>query len=302
MTTLAGTFKFLRTCVALPLLGVWVGASGAEAGPALSAQQLRASHTALQGQLRDNPFRRPLLLDSQEAQERLTGEIHAVLAYPFSSVRSALNDPARWCEVLSLHSNTKYCRASAPAPDRALLIYVGSKTPQALSIATRVDMAYTLQSDTPEYLAVTLRAPSGPLGTSDYRVMLESIPLADGTTYIHLTYSTATNLLARMAMQAYLATAGSGKVGFTPAATPPGGPPEFIAGARGAVERNTMRYYLAIDAYLASLQAAPTLQLETRLQDWFSAVERYPRQLHEMERQDYLDMKRAEHLRQQAPP
>jgi hypothetical protein len=65
------------------------------------------------------------------------------------------------------------------------------------------------------------------------------------------------------------------------------------------VERNTMRYYLAIDSYLATAEAAPQVQFENRLQTWYSAVEEYPRQLHEMERDAYLEMKRAEYARQQ---
>ena len=65
-------------------------------------------------------------------------------------------------------------------------------------------------------------------------------------------------------------------------------------GVRGAVERNTMRYYLAIDAYLDGLSAPPADQLEKRLQTWFTATEKYPRQLHEIDRATYLDMKRSQ--------
>jgi hypothetical protein len=61
-----------------------------------------------------------------------------------------------------------------------------------------------------------------------------------------------------------------------------------------------MRYYLAIDAYLDSLKAPPAQQLENRLQAWFDATERYPRQLHEVERDAYLSMKRDEVQRQAA--
>jgi len=68
---------------------------------------------------------------------------------------------------------------------------------------------------------------------------------------------------------------------------------------RGVVERNTMRYYLAIEAFLGALSAPPQAQLEKRLHDWFAAVERYPRQLHEMDEGAYLDMKRRETRRQQ---
>ena len=56
------------------------------------------------------------------------------------------------------------------------------------------------------------------------------------------------------------------------------------------VERNTMRYYLAIDTYLGSLNDPPG----KRLQNWFAATERYPRQLHGISRNAYLNMKQTE--------
>ena len=41
--------------------------------------------------------------------------------------------------------------------------------------------------------------------------------------------------------------------------------------------------------------------LEKSLRDWFAAIERYPRQLHELvEQGEYLDMKRREYSRLQA--
>jgi hypothetical protein len=100
-------------------------------------------------------------------------------------------------------------------------------------------------------------------------------------------------------MQGYLATAGSGKVGFTNVGKQPNGQPTYIGGMRGVVERNTMRYYLAIDAYLSAMSAPASEQLEKRLQNWFDSTERYARQLHEVDRSSYLSMKRIEYQRQQ---
>lgn len=60
------------------------------------------------------------------------------------------------------------------------------------------------------------------------------------------------------------------------------------------VERNTMRYYLAIDSYLASLSTSPDKQVAKRLQDWFTATEQYPLQLREMSRKAYLSLKSDE--------
>jgi hypothetical protein len=129
---------------------------------------------------------------------------------------------------------------------------------------------------------------------------VEAVPAEGGKTFMHLTYSYSYGLAGKLAMQAYLGTSGRGKVGFTITGRGPGGEPEYIGGVRGAVERNVMRYYLAIDAFLGALHDPPAERLEKRLQAWFSATERYSRQLHEVSRTAYLEAKRAEYRRQQA--
>ena len=60
-----------------------------------------------------------------------------------------------------------------------------------------------------------------------------------------------------------------------------------------------LRYYLAIDAYLDSLSAPQNQRVERRINSWFNATERYPRQLREMDRPTYVAMKRSEVERQQ---
>jgi len=104
-------------------------------------------------------------------------------------------------------------------------------------------------------------------------------------------------------MQTYLATTGADKVGFTQVdSSSAGTPPALIGGVRGLVERNTMRYYLAIDSYFQAAPGIPVAQLAQRLQSWFGATETYPRQLHETDRAAYLEMKHAEYERQQPSP
>lgn len=144
-----------------------------------------------------------------------------------------------------------------------------------------------------------LNAKDGPLGTGDYRILLQAVALPNAKMFLHLTYSYAMNFAGRLAVQTYLGTIGRGKVGFTVIGKRADGQPDYVDGVRGLVERNTMRYYLAIDTFLGAASAVPAAQLEKRLQNWFTAVERYPRQLHEMDRRQYLEMKRAEHMRQQ---
>src|SRR5204863_912726 len=139
-------------------------------------------------------------------------------------------------------------------------------------------------------------------GTRDYRIVLEAIPIEGDRTFIHLSYSYSTGAMGRMAMQMYLGSAGKDKIGFTVTGTQAGGQPAHVGGMRGVVERNSMRYYLAIEAFLGALSAPQQAQLDKRLRDWFAATERYPRQLHEMDQAQYLELKRKDYQRQQAGP
>lgn len=285
----------LVACLLLLAAGQGIAA---EAG-ANSAAALRAKYAELGPQLSNNPFKRPLHLVSTETSNQLKGDIYALVDYPFAAVSETLTDPADWCDVLILHLNTKYCRASTNKTGSMLAVSIGKKIFQQLDDAHRVNFAYTVATTTPEYFDVGLYSPKGPLGTSDYRIQLEAVSAQAGKTFLHLTYSYTHNFTARLAMQGYLATIGSGKVGFTQTGKQSNGQPEYIGGVRGVVERNTMRYYLAIDAYLGELSTPPAERLEKRLQTWFNATERYAQQLHEVERADYLDMKRREYQRQQ---
>jgi hypothetical protein len=264
----------------------------ADASPAAA---LRARFAALSNKISNSPFNRPLHLDSAESSSTVRGDIFALVDYPFADVNAVFNGPARWCDVLILHINTKFCATATSTAGTVLTLNIGKKTDEPLPETTRVDFDFSVATATPEYLAVQLRADRGPLSTSDYRILLEAAAADGGKTILHLTYSYAYGATGRLAMQVYLATAGRGKVGFTVTDRQTGGKPDYIGGVRGVVERNTMRYFLAIDAYLSAPE-----RFETRVQNWYDATENYPRQLHDVERTAYLAMKRREYQRQQA--
>lgn len=264
-----------------------------------SAASLHAKYASLGERLHHNPFQRALSLDSSESASDLKGDIYAVVDYPFSTVSTALNGPQHWCDVLILHINTKYCRAASDKTPSVLSVSIGKKTPQPLKEAFPIEFAYRVATATANYLEIQLNAQEGPLSTHNYRIQLQAVPVANGRTFLHLTYSYDYGMAARLAMKTYLATIGSGKVGFTQTGKQSNGQPEHIGGMRGVVERNTMRYYLAIDAHLGAVAAPPPLQLQKRLHSWFAATEQYPRQLREVSRTAYFDMKRSEYQRQQ---
>ncbi len=261
---------------------------------------LLAQYGAAQDRLNHSPFQRPLYLNSSETSDGVSGDIYARVEYPFATLSAALNNPDNWCEILILHLNTKYCRTSLVDTGSVLNVSIGKKYDQPLDDAYRVVFAYQTVAQAPDYLKIRLNAAKGPLSTKNYRIALEAIPLNNGQTFIHLSYAYGYGLMGRLAMQAYLGTLGKGKVGFTVADTHADGQQRYVSGMRGVVERNTMRYYLAIDAFLNALSAPPQAQPGKRLHDWFASSERYSLQLHEMDQAAYMDMKHHEVQRQQA--
>lgn len=297
--------KLWRTCCAGVMLWLCLlGGAWAQGGEpvARSAASLRAKYVALGPRLDQSPFNRPLVLDSTESANQLSGDVYALVDYPFEVVSQAFSGAAHWCDMLILHLNTKYCRASLSATGSMLAVSIGKKDFQELDQAYRVQFVFDGRTATPDYFDVSLLAASGPLGTSDYRIGLEAVALEGRQTLVHLTYSYRYGFAGRLAMQAYLATLGSHKIGFTRTGESSQAQAVYIGGVRGVVERNTMRYYLAIDAYLSAVSSVPAQQLEQRLQRWFSLTEQYAAQLHEVDRSAYLDMKRREYLRQTSTP
>ncbi len=240
------------------------------------------------------PGQRSIDIESRQGAADIEGEVRAVVDRPFEVAVAALDKPSQWCDILMLHLDTKSCSLATEGGLPVLHVGIVRKYDQPVSAAHHVAFDYRLVTESPTLLLVKLDADSGPLGTSNYRIVFEASPTPDGRTLIHMSYSYSYGALARIAMQAYLATFGRNKVGFTVVGTERDGEPRYIGGMRGLVERNTMRYYLAVEAYLGALSSSREARLEKSLLRWHSAVEGYPRQLHEMERGEYLAMKRRE--------
>ncbi len=291
----------LRRWVAAALLCLAAAAASAQTAATDSAAALRERYAALQEPLRNNPFGRALHLDSVQNSGDLRGDIHAVVEHPFAALGTSLSKAETWCDILILHLNVKQCSVAPGAGGTTVIVNIGRKFDQAIEETYRVEFAFRQVAATPEYLHASLRADSGPMSTRDYRIALEAVPLEGGRSFMHLSYSYGYGMAARLALSAYLSTLGSGKVGFSVVDKLPDGKPVYVGNVRGVVERNTMRYYLAIDAYLGAMGAPVAQQVEKRLRDWFAATERYTLQLHEMSESEYLEMKRKEVARRGAP-
>jgi hypothetical protein len=283
------------------LLAAWVcatPAAGAER-KANAGAALQARYAALHEQLEHSPFPQHLYVESFEGPVASQGDVYAIVDYPIATLSDALTSPAHWCDLLILHLNVKYCHPASRDGRTTLSVALGTKHDQPLISAFRVEFDYGVEASGPDYLEVDLDAAQGPLGTGNYRISVEAVGLGKRRAFVHLRYSYTYDAKGRLAMEMYLATTGRGKVGFTTVGNPNDPRPQFVGGVRGAIERNAMRYYLAIDACLGTFTAPASERFERSIEWWFDATERYPRQLHEIDRDAYLTMKRSEYLRQQ---
>jgi hypothetical protein len=281
-------FRALARCGAAVFLGLTALQASADPG------FLRSKYTQLREELRNNPFQRAMVVESTEADGVLRGDVYAVLDHPYARVSQAMREPSQWCDIMLLPFNTKHCQAG----DDRLTLRIGRKYDQPIEQAYRIDFGYRNVASGSDYFESRLNAAQGPIGTRDYRIVMAAVPLDSGRTFMHLSYSYGYGTAGRLAMQAYLGTVGADKVGFS-MVRDGNGQPQYIGGMRGAIERNAMRYYLAIDAYLDAMDEPKHQQVEKRIQQWFASTERYPRQLREMDRATYVAMKRQEYERQQ---
>ncbi|HVF65042.1 MAG TPA: hypothetical protein VNE58_13715 [Casimicrobiaceae bacterium] len=260
------------------LAGSLIDASAVTGG---SAASLQSAFQKVRADIESNKFGKPLHLNSRQTSNTLSGDVYAIVDHPFERVQRALDDAKNWCNILILHPNVKGCE-----PDgSAMTVALGRSE---LPVRFTHDVAASVN----DYLDVRVNSPTGPFGTNDYRIRLEATPLDAKRTILHLAYSHDYGLRAKLAMQAYFSTLGRGKVGFTVVDRDAEGKPVYVSDLRGGLERNAMRYYASIEAYVDSLSAPPDQQLERRLRNWYAYTERYPLQL--QEEPGYLDAKRRE--------
>jgi hypothetical protein len=274
------------------LLPAYAAGSGGE-----GQQALLAKYPQIKAKLEKNQFGAPIFLESTESGHSVRVDMYGVLEHPFTVVKEALQSPPNWCDITSLHLNTKACTWQKTGNQYTITIYSGRKYYQPPSDAYPLKLKFRLLAQQPDFLSVALSADEGPFRTKDHRMNLEAVPLEKGKTFVHFSYSYTLSRMAQMAVKTYLSTIGRDKLGFT---TLPGkgGKGGYVSGERGAIERNTVRYYLAVEAYLDTLKYPEEQRFEQRINRWYDLTAKYPRQLKEMEKGEYLSMQKREHQNQ----
>ncbi len=258
----------------------------------LDAGALAERYQLMHSRIAASPFDRPLVVDSGDDDGRIHGEIHGELDQPFARLAAGLKSSDEWCAVIALHINVKGCAYEHTKEGDFLTAYSGRKLYEAIEPARAIRYAFRVRTVRSDYLRVVLAAPTGPLGTREYEFVFEAMPIG-GHTFVGLSYSFRASAASRFAMLAYLATAGSGKSGFTIVGRSSDGQPKAIGGLRGIVERNAMRTFLALEAWLETRDTPSEDRLERRLECMAQLVSRYP-QLVEMPAAEYVAIKRRE--------
>lgn len=251
----------------------------------------------IKAKLSDSSLGVPIFIRSNQSEGKLSAEVYGKLSYSFTEIQNALSSPANWCEIVTLNLNIKACTHQTNHKHIELDFYVGRKTYETPEDAYVLNYQYQLKEKTKNTLSIILAADEGPMATSNYRIELQAIPAPNGT-YLRINTSYEPSFFSQLATSTYLTTLGRDKVGFSVVGEGKDDNPQYVKGVKGMIERNVMRYYLATMAFLDTRDLPQTNQFSTRSERWFDLTEQFVRQLHEMERAEYLNTKQLERRNQ----
>jgi hypothetical protein len=262
--------------------------------PVDAAAALAARHIALADELARSPFSLPLVVRSRDEGAVAEGEIVGLVPHPYAAFAAAFAAPRAFCEVAVLHPNVKGCTPTRVNGEDRVALYAGRKHYEPVERVHVQEFVAATPQVSEHYLRIVLRAPDGPLDTRDYVFTLEAIPAGEAT-FIAVRYAYRSSFASRAATAGYLATAGSGKTGFS--RTESGEP---ARGVRGVVERNAMRHYLALLAVLDTAAVPGPGRAVARLDRYYTLTDRFAAQLRELERTEYVTIKMREWAEQRA--
>ena len=289
--------KFFLFIVTVALL-FSVGSASSVEKPQRGEDILLDTYHRNMAKLETSSFGLPLILESFERDDKVHVDVYGIFDYSFSSVVNMLKIPANWCDIVSLHPNIKACTYKELPGDWLLTFYIGRKAYQPLEDTRQVIYHYRIVDQQRVYLDIILSASEGPFGTKDHNMRFEALPLDGGRTFVHVSYSYSDSVALRFTEKVYFATLGWGKVGFTVTGKDSVGNPVYICGPRGAIERNAVRYYFAIQSFMDLLRYPQENRFSMRTSKWYDLTSRYRKQLFELDKKDYLAFKAKEHKNQ----
>jgi hypothetical protein len=282
---LAAIFSLLCTlCLRIPY---------AETSSGSGPEGLADKFHALENKLEKSFFGVPAYLESSAGSSTSDADMYGIVSDPFDVVRNELSVPAHWCDIVLPHINVRACTYEKMEDKWLLTIYSVNRFNQPLKDAYRMKFDFHTVVQQPEYFDISLDSLEGPFNTKDHRFGFEAIPIDSVRTFVHLSYSYNYSFLGYLAMKSYLALFGRRKVGFSITGVREGNP-LYVSGLRGAIERNVMRYYLGILAYLDTLKYKPEQRFGKRINKWYDLTRRYRKQFSEMGKEEYISLKKED--------
>lgn len=270
---------------------------GASWGGEAPLQRFARYYHELQEAARHGPFGLPLQVRSEERESLVSAEIRGIVDHPFETLGATFVQPGSWCDFLFLNPNIKTCTFQGSAQDAHLTLYIGTRNYRSPEAATQQPYRFQVRSHQPQYAAISLGASEGLLGTRAHRFEFEAAGVS-GKTVVALRSSYEPSALSRLVTTVYLATLGRNKIGFSRQQSGDGTEAGYVRGVQGLIERSVMRYYLALNAFLDTHELPADGQIEARLTRTYDLMDRYPAQLRQMDKAEYLDIKRRERQNQ----
>lgn len=248
--------------------------------------------------LHKSGFGFPVVVESFEKDDIVHVDVYGILEYPYSDVAGMVNVPANWRDIVFIHPNVKASSYKELPDSRLLTFYLGKKTYQPPEDSRQITCRYSVVTMLPSYLDIMLKADKGPFGTRNHTLTFEALPLNRGTTFVHVSYAYSDSAALRLATRIYFATLGRDKVGFTATGIDSDGKTEYIGGPRGAVERSAVRYYFAILSFMNTLKFPEEKRFMMRINEWHDMTSNYRKQLFDLDKKTYLELKTREQRNQ----
>ncbi|MGW8247454.1 MAG: hypothetical protein ACWGOV_05020 [Acidiferrobacterales bacterium] len=238
----------------------------------------------------------PIYLKTVQKENVLNVSLLGTIPFKFSDVAAVLAKPGSYCDFLPLMFNVKGCVITDFNPVTRIKFYVAGKHYTSPITSYRIHAVFRLVGRTPDKIRVRLEADPDTPGKSDYDVDLMAIPL-DGETLMYLESRFAPGRITRMATNTYVNVFARDKPGFTEIQEP-GGKKKLITGFPAVIERSSVRAYFALKAYMLNHHLPPAKRFDACLNTWYDLNQPYKKQLYELERDQYLQIKRREHKNQ----
>jgi len=264
----------------------------------LSSVQARAVEFRQQQLSGDNPL--PFLLNSSFSSELSKARVRTFIrGVALDLFAERLLQPAEWCEFIPLHLNIKACGFTETNQKNVVRFYAGVKDYVTPDDAHLLQLSFDAKKEN-DVFSADLFAADGPLDSTNIRFSIRAIDAeGEGGSGVYVEFELSsepglTNTLARV----YLATIARKKIGFSIKGETWSGKPKYVGGQRGAIERNLVRYLMAIETYFDTAAQfsglSPDDLYKQRIDRWYDRTDQYRRQLYELPRTEYISNKLKE--------